>query len=473
MILPSLLQVGLSFLLWLQLLPHTLALKGDSGCNQFICVNVTLQDEWITYEVSNVYEPLGWLALGFGKFMSHSPMVVMWPDKDGEIVRSPRYGWGHEEPSNFMNPRRFPFPVDPVATSWLPQPNSVRMAFNMTANLTALESDPTEDLIWAYSMIRPSGKSPRAYLQGHYRAGRIRVNYAEEVKLPPTGGRPVIAPTPGDNMDSHDHHEPEHPNTDVVEGTDIFGNESVPWGNHEKLIAAHGILVAFGFLVLLPSGSLVARWTRTFTPKWFKAHSIINMTFALPIIVIGWLFGPLAVASHDAPHFVTAHQICGLFMLGLYLLQVWLGRYIHRRRAQGLVPGNKPHPPSNILHVFTGISVIALAFFQVRSGFDEWQTATNRGPLHAWCHDLWLAWVIIVPFAYLAGLSLVPRQFYQERQQIMPGGDINYVALPDGADSPLLNEERQDHDVYEASAGAFRSTRLSMDTVKVEAAPEK
>lgn len=52
-------------------------------------------------------------------------------------------------------------------------------------------------------------------------------------------------------------------------------------------------------------------------------------------------------------------------MLMLYLLQVWLGRYIHRRRAEGLVPANKPHPPSNILHVCLGLLVMTLAFFQV------------------------------------------------------------------------------------------------------------
>jgi hypothetical protein len=67
-------------------------------------------------------------------------------------------------------------------------------------------------------------------------------------------------------------------------------------------------------------------------------------------------------------------------------------------------------------------------------------------------------------------MFLLPRQFYQERQHILPGGDINYVVLPDGADSPLLNEvERHDFEVYEASGGEFRNSRVSMDTVKVEA----
>lgn len=73
----------------------------------------------------------------------------------------------------------------------------------------------------------------------------------------------------------------------------------------------------------------------------------------------------------------------------------------------------------------------------------------------------------IVPLAYIAGLSLVPRQFYQERQQTMPGG-INYIALSDGANSPLLPDGAQDEGlgIYAESAGQYRHTRLSMDEVE-------
>ena len=71
-----------------------------------------------------------------------------------------------------------------------------------------------------------------------------------------------------------------------------------------------------------------------------------------------------------------------------------------------------------------------------------------------------------MPLAYIAGLSLVPRQFYQERQT-MPGG-LNYIALSDGADSPLLPDGTRDEGlgIYAASGGEYRNTRLSMDVVQ-------
>jgi len=322
-------------------------------------------------------------------------------------------------------------------------------------------------------MTRPKERND-AVLLPHYRAGFLQVNFSKEAipPSPPSEKQTPLATLPNSasdddntNMDNHHH----HTSSDETTTFESTVTTSGPWGNHEKLIAAHGILLVTGFLVLLPTGSLIARWTRTVTPKWFKAHSIINMTIAMPIILIGWLLGPMAVIDHQAGHLVTTHQICGVFLLMVYLLQVWLGRYIHRRKAAGLVPANKPHPPSNVLHVCMGIITMTLAFFQVRSGLDEWETATGRGPLHAWCHDLWLAWTVIVPLAYIVGLALIPRQFYQERQQIMPGG-INYIALSDGADSPLLPGGTRDEGLglYESSGGQFRNTRLSMDVVHPE-----
>ena len=49
----------------------------------------------------------------------------------------------------------------------------------------------------------------------------------------------------------------------------------------------------------------------------------------------------------------------------------------------------------------------------------------------------------------------------------MPGG-LNYIALSDGADSPLLPDGTRDEGlgIYAASGGEYRNTRLSMDVVQ-------
>jgi len=49
-----------------------------------------------------------------------------------------------------------------------------------------------------------------------------------------------------------------------------------PLTNPQKLIIAHAILFALGFLLLLPAGALFARLLRTTTPHWFQGHWIIQ-----------------------------------------------------------------------------------------------------------------------------------------------------------------------------------------------------
>ena len=56
-----------------------------------------------------------------------------------------------------------------------------------------------------------------------------------------------------------------------------------------------------------------------------------------------------------------------MILLFAYFSQVLLGRFIHNRRLKlaKLGPIIQPHPPLNILHISLGVTIIALAFFQV------------------------------------------------------------------------------------------------------------
>lgn len=183
------------------------------------------------------------------------------------------------------------------------------------------------------------------------------------------------------------HHYVPDPSRPTIDHTDTtsFPESTTdnPLRKNEKIIIAHGVIASLGFLVLLPAGSLVARWARALTPKWFKAHQAF-MLIAMPVITVGWVLGPIAVMARQATHLFDAHQvsgsslsllyfsdilnsvkICGVILAAMYYFQVSLGRYIHRRRSQ-MPPSASPHPPSNILHVVSGITIITLAFFQVR-----------------------------------------------------------------------------------------------------------
>jgi len=209
--------------------------------------------------------------------------------------------------------------------------------------------------------------------------------------------------------------------------------------NIEKVIALHAFCVSLGFLVLLPAGSLIARWGRSFTPRWFKAHWVSNMAFALPVITLGALLGPVIVYIKPTfrTHMSNAHEVCGVILVFLYYAQVVLGRYIHqqRNRLAEIGPITRPHPPLNILHICLGVSIIGLAFFQVRSGLQWWETITGRPPITPWAYPLWHVWIVLLPLAYFGGYVLLPHQLGLERE--------NYTRLPNAAaqSSHLLQEE--------------------------------
>lgn len=153
---------------------------------------------------------------------------------------------------------------------------------------------------------------------------------------------------------------------------------------------AHAALSAAGFLILLPLGTLVARYSRVFTAKWFNAHWFVNVVLGIPLICVGWALGPLAVAQQGREHILTAHlvtirtlsystwscadengrsrcsphwlaQICGVVLVVLYIFEIALGTLIHLRRPKN----GASHPSRNVIHVVLGLAVFGLSIYEV------------------------------------------------------------------------------------------------------------
>ncbi|KAF7363263.1 Cytochrome b561 domain-containing protein [Mycena sanguinolenta] len=388
---------SLLLLLWFQSLVAVGATSvGDSGCGLFFCLNVTVTDDIMTYQITPIFEPFGWVGLGFGRQMKDTHMVVVWEkEEDRSPVLSHRYGHGHVEPEVDEHPPRVASIV-PASVTINPSiahthSNYSTIAFQIPLNRT---NPKPGQVIWAYSLRQP-GPYPSAELLQHYAAGTIDMPLNK-----------VVADLPGTIENALDN----------------------PLPRYQKLIW-HGILLSIGFLVLLPMGSLIARWGRTLTPRWFKAHRFLNLGLALPAICGGFILGPLAVLDREARHFADVHQICGLLLVALYGAQLLLGRYIHSRRD---VVGRPPHPPSNMLHALLGIFIITGAFLQVRSGFEEWSMSTQQPAISHWCHDALTAWSVILPLLYFGGLVLLKRQLAQEKngQECDDSPERkNYIAL--------------------------------------------
>ncbi|KAJ7204511.1 hypothetical protein GGX14DRAFT_647408 [Mycena pura] len=176
----------------------------------------------------------------------------------------------------------------------------------------------------------------------------------------------------------------------------------------------HGIILAVGFLILLPIGVLIARYTRTFNPHWFWSHASIQLVLSGPVIFYGWAQGYQVARQLELQNLNDPHQKIGIALLALYVTQLLLGAFVHFVKLPRLFRGHRA--PWNYLHVALGLAILGLAAYQVHYGFTiEWEfalqglhTVTPRA-MHAW-----LALVIVFWVLYFLGMGLLPRQYKQE-----------------------------------------------------------
>ncbi|KAF8155491.1 hypothetical protein B0H34DRAFT_849806 [Crassisporium funariophilum] len=187
-----------------------------------------------------------------------------------------------------------------------------------------------------------------------------------------------------------------------------------PLNDLELRARNHAVLSTVGFLILLPIGVLVARYTRTLPYKWFYAHWSIQFIIAGPVILVGWSLGYKTSTMLEQGHFKDPHQKMGMALLIMYILQLALGAFVHFAKFPSLFRGYRA--PHNYLHVVLGLVIFIVAQYQVHYAlFTEWTFATgglHQVPMSA--KNAWLALVFWV--LYGLGMALMPRQFKQERQ---------------------------------------------------------
>ena len=161
------------------------------------------------------------------------------------------------------------------------------------------------------------------------------------------------------------------------------------------------MILGISFLVLLPAGALLARWLRTFSHHWFKGHWIIQFYITGPLIVTGIGLGIGAVSKVGAPHLDDDHKKWGIAIFVLYIVQCSLGGIIHFIKPKQKVdpttglPLPRTRPPQNYSHAVLGLAIIALAFYQVHSGYkDEWPLV-GRGEAPSGVNAAWIAWIVV------------------------------------------------------------------------------
>ena len=147
-------------------------------------------------------------------------------------------------------------------------------------------SDTNQDIIWAYSRyspIQPEG------LQEHEDKGSMTLNLLNPLD-PPESSSPPSNPSET---------KPSNPTNSSAQLLTY----------NQSLVAAHGIIMTVVFFFLLPFGSLLARVGRTFWPKWFIGHSIVQGWICGPLVLTGFVLAVVEVDRRDGLHLVTRHKV--------------------------------------------------------------------------------------------------------------------------------------------------------------------
>ncbi|KAH9859060.1 hypothetical protein C2E23DRAFT_880437 [Lenzites betulinus] len=367
---------------------NTSGLKGGSVCSDLMCISGVVNGSTVQYVLqSKGSADLGWMAMGFGNQMANTPMVIMWPNSDGTITLSQRKAPSEVMPTVDANPPRIAA-ADTAASDvsgTLP-----KLSFTIPADGTSATS---QTIIWAFGNVNPESSADDATLLQHLESNPITIDMSQSLTADDVT-----------NLAS--------PAADPTTTTDTSSPPLLPY---QKKIVAHALLCTIGFLILLPAGALLARYARTFTNTWFTGHWAFQLAFAGPVIIAGVALGISAVATAGAKHLDDDHKKWGVAIFALYFVQITLGAVIHYVKPTSFTVG-KRRPMQNYFHAVLGLIIIALAFYQVRTGFrTEWVAATGRNPISNSANIVWYVWVVLVPVLYFAGLAFLPRQFRMER----------------------------------------------------------
>ncbi|KAF9478624.1 CBD9-like protein [Pholiota conissans] len=347
-----------------------------------MCIAATVNGSETTYVLSATgATKFGWMAIGFGAQMANSPMVITWVN-NGNMILSQRQASGQVEPTVVSSPPRVATALQAQTTISSTKPV---LAFTVPSN-----SDTTQDIIYAFGSNDPGSADPAANLVQHLAYGPLQLNLAKAISSSSNG-------TSGS-------------------GTSGTGTAtpslSLPLLPYQKMIVAHAIFCAVGFLLLLPGGVLLVRYLRTFIGTWFKGHWIVQFGIAGVVIVIGVGLGVVAVHKAEAPHFDDDHKRWGIALFVLYIVQCGLGAFIHFVKKVD----RKRRPPQNYLHAILGLAIIGLALYQVHSGYDEeWTETTGRDPVPSYVNIIFWVWTALLAASYTIGLAFLPKQFRQER----------------------------------------------------------
>lgn len=323
--------------------------------------------------------PIGWYSVGTGKRMDGSNMMIGWVDTEGKVVMSQRTATGHVPPTTS---------ITALAANIEPKhsfSNSTGTVWAWSFPMSGSDTAPSAStpFIWAVNKNDNPASSTSAQIKRHTAFGSMTLDLTKPYDASSSSG--------GDSASG----------TTVTPATGA-GKQKLSnriLNRNNKLIIAHMVIMVVAWFILVPSAILMGRFGRTLS-TWFVVHRNIQIA-AFLFVLIGLILIIVEVGS--GTHFESTHAKTGLAVFLIMFVQMVLGAVGHR---------TKRFHVSRIVHVVIGLGVTVVAIWNATTGLSLWQWGAPR-----WASWILWIWFALLAVAYLAGLSLLPRDLRQWRER--------------------------------------------------------
>ncbi|KAH8993431.1 hypothetical protein EDB92DRAFT_2113761 [Lactarius akahatsu] len=374
---------------------------------------------------------------GFGRNMGDSPMVVVWPSRgaDGEyssVALSQRKAPYEVMPTPDPHP---PFTAKLSITDTYVTVENPQIAFTRNA-----PPDGMQNIIWAFSHTPPGSDDPGAPISIHHKIGRGVLNLTRIPDIPAKPPGPLPPFPPPVHIDHPPHPQEDHDDDEKAEDEGESHDEDDVGGGSASFV--HGVLCTVGFLLVLPSGALVARYAQaTGSPRAFQLHRLLQFG-------VGSCLFPLPQSCFTQRRFIqpvrlsreARSRICSWIAMA----PVWRTRWevsascccTSRSARLGAgsyrIPEERRTGAHGALLAGLGGAIVLLAFFETWLGL----VSAGRSTL------VWSALLLTVPALYVVGVMTVQRRFGSAKENAKG----EYVALDTRPPSNDELEELEDGD---------------------------
>ncbi|GAA6006068.1 hypothetical protein JCM11491_002018 [Sporobolomyces phaffii] len=437
-----------------QLRPYSLALVANSTHVR------------ATFNVSQAYTDVGWIALGLGTQMGDAAMVILWPTVDSRSwVVSHRTAGGHAQPilGALSAPARW----------------------QLVPALTTLDSDPTSTVVTIVrSLVLPKDQrnSRTKYANLARKKGQKLIFAASQNRRPPSDdeGAPMTMHDAGMFgifevdlgkrwIESETVSSLGGMTSDAMTQAEQ-GSGWTAWSKYDKLIAVHATFAMLTWLLVAPAAVLVARLGRRWG-SWFTWHSRIQLFATLPLSFVTVSLGLAAAVSTGTVSQLDLHKTFGIVLFLVVLFQLSLGQLSHlAHHAPSSSRQGSTRPFVRAFHIVVGVATVAIAYATVYLGIDEWY---ERSP-HGGSNALGIVYAAPTKSSSLArrgkhesGISLfavpyVSSLVYLGVQRVREGRSVYHswfgLGQP-GASSPRLSSTRASRDWSRGLPPTTRFTR--------------